>query len=119
MARFARARSAYRSTRGYRKGKTYAGYSKGAVGFGRGKIAVSIPLEFLGGLAIGALTDLDNKVPATIKLAAATVPIRGPGINQVKNFAQGMVLGDVIQSMTGISLLNTGAGTANRSWGSQ
>ena len=123
MARFQRtrnfgrrARSAYRSTRGFRKGRGYAGYSKGNLGFGFGKFGLSLSIPFIAGIAVG-MTDLDNQISAPIKLALACAPVRGLG--PVKAVAQGMVLGDMIQHYTGFSLPllgSTGAGT-NLPWG--
>jgi len=101
-AAYARARSAYRSTRGYRsKGGTYAGYSKGSIGFGRGGFGVSLSMPFLAGIALG-MTDIDKMIPAPVKIVAACAPIRGLG--PVKGFAQGVLVGDVVQALTGFTL---------------
>ena len=96
-----RFRSAYRSTRGFRRGRYYAGYSRGSFGFGRGKFGLSLSIPFLAGAAIG-MTNLDNMIPPWVKILAACAPVRG--IGPVKAVAQGMLLGDVVQSMTGFTI---------------
>lgn len=101
-AAYGRARSAYRSTRGYRsRGGAYAGYSRGSIGFGKGGFGMSLSMPFIAGLAFG-MTDLDKLIPAPIKIAAACAPIKGLGA--VKGFSQGMLLGDVVQALTGFTV---------------
>jgi len=54
---------------------------------------------------VGALTDLDDRIPADIKIALATMPFGGRGmVNTIKKAAQGMVFGDLVNVKTGGSL---------------
>jgi hypothetical protein len=69
-------------------------------------------MPFIAGLALG-MTDLDQLIPAPIKIAAACAPIKGLGA--VKGFAQGILLGDVVQALTGFTLPVLGATTSSKS----
>lgn len=82
----------------------YAGKAKGILG-------MSTP--YVVGIVLG-LTDLDKVIPAEIKLGAAIAPggIMKGSLGQVKAVAQGMLLGDLIQSRTGFNLLG-GSGEAS------
>lgn len=81
--------------RAYRMGRTRT-YRKG--GF-----RARVGLPFIAGLALG-MTNLDDVVPAPIKIIGACLPVQGPGIGTVKAVCQGMLIGDVVQKLTGISL---------------
>lgn len=99
MARFQKAKAYGRKAYGYaRRGATYRRTFAHKSGYG-----VTISTPFLVGMAVG-LTDLDNNIPGEIKILAATLPVKGPGVQFIKTAAQGMILGDVVQKMTGFGL---------------
>ena len=94
----------------YRKGRFSGGYARGRyggrVGFRAGRFGLSLSMPFLVGAAIG-MTNLDNMIPPWVKILAACAPVRGLG--PIKAVAQGMLVGDVVQSMTGFSIPVGGA----------
>lgn len=47
--------------------------------------------------ALVGLTDIDNKIPATAKVLAATMPVSGRIGGKIRGVGQGMCFGDVIQ----------------------
>lgn len=60
------------------------------------KAGINLTTEFLLGAAVGSLTDFDNKIPAPVKILTACAPVRGMG--QIKGFAQGMLVGDILSA---------------------
>lgn len=78
--------------------------------YSKGGFKARIGAPFIAGLAIG-MTDYDKMVPAELKLVLACLPVQGPGIGTAKALAQGMILGDIIQSRTGINLAGGLGGT--------
>lgn len=110
----------------YQRGRWNYGYANGKAGFYRGKgkgkfskygdFGITLYPEYLAGMAVGALTDLDNNIPAQIKVAAACAPVKGTIPGKIKGFMQGMLLGDVIQAYTGFSAVKTNTGTASAMW---
>jgi len=43
---------------------------------------------------------MDDKIPAEITLAGASMPIRGKGFGMIKAVSQGVLMGNLIQSLT-------------------
>ena len=111
---------AYRKRSRNFRGKSYRyGYGasfKRGVGASVGGYGVNLSTPFLAGAGVGALTDIDNNIPATIKVAVACAPIRGKGIGAIKAFAQGLLIGDLIQHYTGFSGLATNTGQSSGIW---
>lgn len=101
MARYRRRYRNYRrsNARSYRKYYSVGRRSRGSqIGI------VKNPAYWLGA-GVGALTDLDNRIPADVKIALATMPFGGRGlVNTVKKAAQGLVFGDLVNVKTGGSL---------------
>lgn len=69
------------------------------------KFGVRLTMPFLIGVALG-FSNLDDIVPAPIKILVAAAPIRGIGV--FKGLAQGMLVGDVAQKLTGFTLPTPG-----------
>lgn len=106
-------RSFYARRVGYynrRPRNAYRGYQKKGSDF---KFVRSTP--WLLGALVG-LTDIDNKIPATAKVLAATMPVSGRIGGKIRGVGQGMCFGDVIQKnilpMLGIKI-GAGANTGN------
>lgn len=98
-----RSRGRGRSSRGY-SGGGYRG--RGERGRGGGGRLFGIGIPFWIGAAVG-LTNLDERIPAELKLAAACAPFK---LGAIKGVAQGMVLGDLAQKRFGINLSGIGGG---------
>lgn len=81
--------------------------------YGRKGMGLNLSVEFLAGLAVGAATDIDNKIPANVKVFAACAPVRGMG--KVKGFAQGLLVGDMLSGF----VPRIGNGNGNRSFGNE
>lgn len=98
---------ARRNYRGYaRRGRMYAGRARRFAGRSYGsKVGLNVSMPFLAGVAIG-YTDLDSKIPSQLVLGAATAPIKGLGT--VKAAAQGIIFGNLIQSIKNGGLSTTG-----------
>ena len=94
----------------YRRGRFRAGASRKGLGIGIGKIGVKFSPTFLGGMVLG-FTNLDEKLPQELVLATAVAPISG--IGAVKGAAQGIVVGNLIQKLTG----GTSLGGHASNWG--
>lgn len=109
--RFSRARGYAR--RAYYMG---SGIARKKFSVKKGGFGLSLSTPFLAGMAIGALTDLDNNIPAELKVGVACAPVRGPVVGPIKGLAQGMLLGDLIQHYTGFSAVRTNTGTASGMW---
>ena len=108
MARRRYRYSARRSYRGRRFRYSTRSFSRR---FRRGNsFGITKSLFFWAPAAIAACTTLDDKIPAQIKLLAATMPIRGRGeVGMIKSAARGLIFGDVVNQMTGNKLqLNRG-----------
>lgn len=73
-------------------------YSKRRSSRRRGGLGVNLSLPFLVGAVVG-VTNLDDKIPKDLTLIAATAPVTGLGV--VKSGAQGVILGNVVQTLTG------------------
>lgn len=85
--------------------KRYGGQSKGILG-------ASMP--YIAGFVIG-MTNFDKTIPAEIKLGVACAPsglMRG-GLGVAQKFAQGLVLGDIVQLKTGFTLGGGNGSTTN------
>lgn len=122
MARFTRAKAFYGKARRFSRSRSY-GKGKawgGSRGFGGqyGKMKINASLPFLAGLGIGALSDIDNQIPAELKIGLACLPISGiPIVGQAKAFSQGILLGDLVQHLTGFGgIIKTNTGTASGVW---
>ena len=74
----------------YGRARRFAGRSYG------GKVGLNISMPFIAGAVVG-YTDMDQKIPSQLVLGAATVPVRGAGM--VKAAAQGIIFGNLIQSL--------------------
>lgn len=111
---------AYRKrTRSFRGRSFKYGYGasfRRGVGASVGGFGLNMSTPFMAGLAVGALTDLDNNIPAELKVGLACAPIKGKGIGAIKAVAQGVLLGDLIQHYTGFSAVKTNTGTASGMW---
>lgn len=99
MARRNYGRRTYRRARSYgRRARSY-----GARGYRRARkanetIGLYNPgMEYAAGAAIGALTNLDDRIPAQWKIAAACLPLKGGIGGKVSRFARGICLGDTLQ----------------------
>lgn len=97
MARYQRARGyARRGYSGAKRGYRAAGRSYG------GKVGLNVSPAFLAGVVTG-YTNLDDKLPGQLVLGAAVAPVNGLGV--VKGFAQGVIAGNLVQTLmkTGVS----------------
>ena len=54
-------------------------------------------MAYLAGLGIGALTNIDDKIDARIKIGLACLPLKGGIGGQVKKLAEGICFGDMLQ----------------------
>lgn len=80
---------------GYRQAKARYG---GRVRKAQSVIGIYNPgMAYLAGLGIGALTNLDDKLDARIKIGLACLPLKGGIGGQVKKAAEGLCLGDMLQ----------------------
>lgn len=76
-------------------------------------------VEYLAGAAVG-VTDLDNRVPAVVKILGAALPLRGGIGGKVSRFFRGMLIGDAISHYTGVKFNVPVVGDGNNSnikWG--
>ena len=111
MARnyYSRARSGYRrlrsaSRRAYNRG--YVRFYNSRPGFAAWKANQTIGfynpgVEYLAGVGVG-VTDLDNRIPAVVKILCAALPLRGGVGGKVCRFFRGMLIGDAISHYTGV-----------------
>ena len=107
------ARGAYRRTRSYARrrfsnayARAYTGFYSSRPGFAAWKANQTIGLynpgvEYLIGTAVG-VTDLDNRIPAVVKILGAALPLRGGIGGKVSRFFRGMLIGDAISHYTGV-----------------
>jgi hypothetical protein len=85
------------SRKGSFRGRTYgASASRRGVSANYGKIGFNLTPAFLLGSVVG-FTNLDDKIPAEITLACSSLPITG--IGPVKAAAQGILCGNLVQSL--------------------
>lgn len=91
-----RARRTYKRAR--RGARNYVSNARSS--YNRSGIKITKDPLYWGGFALGAFTDVDDKVPAWMKMALATMPISGPVISPVKHMAQGLVFGDAVDWAT-------------------
>lgn len=125
------ARGAYRRTRSYVRrrynnayARAYTGFYNSRPGFAAWKANQSIGfynpgVEFLAGVGVG-VTDLDNRIPAVVKILGAALPLRGGIGGKVCRFFRGMLIGDAISHYTGVKFNVPGVGDGNNSnikWG--
>lgn len=81
----------------------------------RTKSVLGVGMPFLVGAALG-LTDIDKAIPVELKLGVACIPGNLlPGMGPARSFAQGLVVGDLIQARTGFSLGGAGVGNSSGS----
>lgn len=112
-----RARSGYNRARGYARsgygrarGYVKSGYSRGknavrnGVRFGDKDMNVSIRPEFGAGVLVG-MTDADRAINPNWILLGANLPIGGRMLGKVKGLCQGVIIGNLIQTIR-----NQGAG---------
>ena len=125
------ARGAYRRTRSYARRRFSNAYARGYtrfynsnIGYGAWRANQSIGLynpgvEYLIGTAVG-VTDLDNRIPAVVKILGAALPLRGGIGGKLSRFFRGMLIGDAISHYTGakINVPVVGDGSnSNIKWG--
>jgi len=129
MARnyYSRARRGYRRARSYGRRAYNRGYTRfynSNIGYGAWRANQTIGLynpgvEYVAGAAVG-ITDLDNKVPAVVKILGAALPLRGGIGGKVSRFFRGMLIGDTISHYTGVKFNVPVVGDGNNSnikWG--
>ena len=115
-------RARYAGRRAYYRG--YTRFYNSNVGYGAWRANQSIGLynpgvEYLIGTAVG-VTDLDNRIPAVVKILGAALPLRGGIGGKLSRFCRGMLIGDAISHYTGakISVPVLGDGSnSNIKWG--
>lgn len=94
-------------------GKRAYSYSKGF----DGGIKLNFSTAFAVGLLVG-FTDIDSKIPPAIKLGVSCAPLRGGPVGLLKAGAQGMVFGDMLSGLTGLSIPVLGLPATNINAGS-
>lgn len=125
------ARGAYRRTRSYARrrysnayARAYTGFYNSRPGFAAWKANQTIGLynpgtEYLAGVALG-ITDIDNRIPAVVKILGAALPLRGGIGGKASRFFRGMLIGDAISHYTGKKIAVPGIGDGSNSnvkWG--
>ncbi len=124
---YRRARRGYRRVRSYGRrayNRAYTRFYNSNIGYGAWRMNQSIGLynpgvEYLAGAAVG-ITDLDNRVPAVVKILGAALPLRGGIGGKVSRFFRGMLIGDAISHYTGVKFNVPVVGDGNNSnikWG--
>lgn len=108
-------RAYYPVRRYYRMGRRYA--RRAYYGYRRqNAFRFSAPLPWLAGIVVG-LTDFDDKIPAEVKVAAATGPWGGKYGGMVRQAGAGMCFGDLLQKnllpRIGIKLGNAGTSSGS------
>lgn len=98
-------RGAYRAGGYARRAGGYAySYQKRAnQGFGPDGFKVYPDLPLAGGVLVG-LSNLDRQIPGELILAAAAAPIGGKYGRSLRNFAGGIILGELISRFAKISI---------------
>lgn len=125
------ARGAYRRTRSYARrrydnayARAYTRFYNSRPGFAAWKANQTIGLynpgvEYLAGAVLG-VTDIDNRIPAVVKILGAALPLRGGIGGKVSRFFRGMLIGDAISHYTGKKIAVPGIGDGSNSnvkWG--
>ena len=107
------ASGAYRRTRSYVRRRYNNPYARASTGFYNSRpgfaawkanqtIGFYNPgVEYLAGVGVG-VTNLDNKIPAVVKILCAALPLRGGIGGKVCRFFRGMLIGDAISHYTGV-----------------
>jgi hypothetical protein len=125
---YSRFRRSYANIRRYGVGSSaryFAGRARNTRAYGYARranqtIGLYNPgVEYLAGVGVG-VTDLDNKVPAVVKILGAALPLRGGIGGKVSRFFRGMLIGDAISHYTGAKINVPGIGDGNNSnikWG--
>lgn len=83
-----------------RRGKYRATASKRGLGFSMGKFGLKLSPTMLLGAIVG-FTNLDDKIPKHVTLAAAIAPVSGLG--PIQSVAKGILIGNLAQTITGRS----------------
>lgn len=96
MARLGFRRNYTGTYRGRRYGVSFSrrGFAGSYGGYG-----FNLSTPFLAGAIIG-FTNMDDKIPAEVTLAGASMPIKGKGFGMIKAVSQGVLMGNLIQSLT-------------------
>lgn len=85
------------SRKGTWRGRSYgANFGTRGISANVGKMGFNLTPAFMLGTVVG-YTNFDDKIPAELTLAAASAPISG--IGPVKAAAQGILMGNLIQSV--------------------
>jgi len=97
-------RARYAGRRAYYRG--YTRFYNSNVGYRAWRANQTIGLynpgvEYLIGTAVG-VTDLDNRIPAVVKILGAALPLRGGIGGKLSRFFRGMLIGDAISHYTGV-----------------
>jgi len=103
----------YRARGVYRKGRRFASRANQTIGL------YNPGVEYLAGVGVG-VTDLDNRIPAVVKILCAALPLRGGIGGKVCRFFRGMLIGDAISHYTGVKFNVPVVGDGNNSnikWG--
>lgn len=99
----------YRQGRRFNRQRAWAGrqYGNRKVYAKKGMAGLGIGAPYIAGALIG-MTEFDKQIPYELKISLAVLPatvIRMvPGAKVLQNIIQGMLLGDIIQARTGITL---------------
>jgi len=89
-----------RNYRGTYRGRRYgASFSRRGFAGSYGGYGLNLSTPFLAGAIIG-FTNMDDKIPAEVTLAGASMPIKGKGFGMIKAVSQGVLMGNLIQSLT-------------------
>lgn len=109
-----------RSRRTYNRGRQYYARGRGYARRANQTIGLYNPgVEYLAGVCVG-VTDLDNRIPAVVKILGAALPLRGGIGGKVCRFFRGMLIGDAISHYTGAKFNVPVVGDGNDSnikWG--
>lgn len=99
----------------YNTGRRYAhNYRRNAGNYARSvnkgnAFKLRLGNEYMLGAALG-FTNMDEKIPADVKLMGATMPVGGKIGGKAKALSQGMVFGNVVQHMLGVRLPESAGG---------
>lgn len=109
-----------RSRRTYNRGRRYYARGRGYARRANQTIGLYNPgVEYLVGVGVG-VTDLDNRIPAVVKILGAALPLRGGIGGKVSRFFRGVLIGDAISHYTGKTIAVPGVGDGAKSnikWG--
>ena len=65
--------------------------------------------EYIAGIAVGGLTNIDDQIPFYVKVGLACAPLRGGIGGKISRFMKGMVVGDILQAKLNLPNLTAGA----------